>query len=101
MADMTTNQQPAASAGARQARHSRKVRQGTVVSDKMQKTVVVAIDRRVAHPVYGKMVTRTKRVKAHDEENSAKTGDTVRIMETRPLSKDKRWRVVEIVERAR
>ena len=101
MADMTTNQQPAASAGARQARHSRKVRQGTVVSDKMQKTVVVAINRRVAHPVYGKMVTRTKRVKAHDEENSAKTGDTVRIMETRPLSKDKRWRVVEIVERAR
>jgi len=64
-------------------------------------TVVVAIDRRVPHPVYGKMVTRTKRVKAHDEENSAKTGDTVRIMETRPLSKDKRWRVVEIVERAR
>ena len=101
MADMTTNQQPAASAGARQARHSRKVRQGTVVSDKMQKTVVVAIDRRVPHPVYGKMVTRTRRVKAHDEENSAKTGDTVRIMETRPLSKDKRWRVVEIIERAR
>ena len=83
------------------ARNARKVRTGTVVSDKMQKTVVVAIDRRVPHPVYGKMVTRTKRVKAHDEENSAKTGDTVRIMETRPLSKDKRWRVVEIVERAR
>jgi small subunit ribosomal protein S17 len=101
MADMTTNQQPATSAGARPARNARKVRTGTVVSDKMQKTVVVAIDRRVAHPVYGKMVTRTKRVKAHDEENSAKTGDTVRIMETRPLSKDKRWRVVEIVERAR
>ena len=101
MADMTTNQQPAASAGARQGRNSRKVRQGTVVSDKMQKTVVVAINRRVPHPVYGKMVTRTRRVKAHDEENSAKTGDTVRIMETRPLSKDKRWRVVEIVERAR
>ena len=101
MADMTTNQQPTTSAGDRQARNARKVRTGTVVSDKMQKTVVVAIDRRVAHPVYGKMVTRTKRVKAHDEENSAKTGDTVRIMETRPLSKDKRWRVVEIVERAR
>ena len=100
MADMTTNQQPATS-GARAARNARKMRTGTVVSDKMQKTVVVAIDRRVAHPVYGKMVTRTKRVKAHDEENSAKTGDTVRIMETRPLSKDKRWRVVEIVERAR
>ena len=83
------------------ARHARKVRVGLVVSDKMQKTVVVAIERRVPHPVYGKMVTRTKRVKAHDEENSAKAGDTVRIMETRPLSKDKRWRVVEIVERAR
>jgi 30S ribosomal protein S17 len=101
MADMTTNQQPTTSAEARSARNARKVRTGTVVSDKMQKTVVVAIDRRVAHPVYGKMVTRTKRVKAHDEENSAKTGDTVRIMETRPLSKDKRWRVVEILERAR
>jgi len=101
MADMTTNQQPTTSAEARSARNARKVRTGTVVSDKMQKTVVVAIDRRVAHPVYGKMVTRTKRVKAHDEENSAKTGDTVRIMETRPLSKDKRWRVVEIIERAR
>jgi small subunit ribosomal protein S17 len=77
------------------------VRTGTVVSDKMQKTVVVAIDRRVPHPVYGKMVTPTKRVKAHDEENSAKVGDTVRIVETRPLSKDKRWRVVEIMQRAR
>ena len=67
----------------------------------MQKTVVVAIERRYQHPVYNKMVTRTKRVKAHDEENSAKSGDTVRIVETRPLSKDKRWRVVEIVQRAR
>jgi small subunit ribosomal protein S17 len=77
------------------------VREGLVVSDKMQKTVVVELERRVAHPVYGKMITRSKRVKAHDEENSAKAGDRVRIMETRPLSKDKRWRVVEIVERAR
>ena len=84
-----------------ETRKSRKERVGLVVSDKMQKTVVVAIERRVPHPQYGKMVTRTKRVKAHDEENSAKTGDTVRIMETRPLSKDKRWRVVEIVDRAR
>ena len=83
------------------ARNARKSRVGVVVSDKMQKTVVVAIERRYPHPVYNKMVTRTKRVKAHDEENSAKSGDTVRIMETRPLSKDKRWRVVEIVERAR
>ncbi|AHG90320.1 Ribosomal protein S17 [Gemmatirosa kalamazoonensis] len=82
-------------------RGARKTRVGVVVSDKMQKTVVVAVDRRVPHPVYGKMVTRTTRLKAHDEENSAKQGDTVRIMETRPLSKDKRWRVVEIVERAR
>jgi len=82
------------------ARSSRKVRTGKVVSDKMQKTVVVAIERRVPHPVYGKMVTRTTRLKAHDEENSAKVGDVVRITETRPLSKDKRWRVVEILERA-
>ncbi len=82
-------------------RNARKSRVGKVVSDKMQKTVVVAIERRVQHPVYGKMVRKTTRLKAHDEENSAKTGDTVRIMETRPLSKDKRWRVVEIVERAR
>ena len=84
-----------------ETRNRRKTRMGLVVSDKMQKTVVVAIERRVAHPQYGKMVTHTKRVKAHDEENSAKEGDTVRIMETRPLSKDKRWRVVEIVDRAR
>ena len=82
-------------------RGTRKTRVGRVVSDKMQKTVVVAIERRVPHPVYGKMVTRTKKVKAHDEENSAKNGDLVRIAETRPLSKDKRWRLVEIVERAR
>ena len=82
-------------------RGMRKTRVGRVVSDKMQKTVVVAIERRVAHPVYGKMITRSKNIKAHDEENSAKTGDLVRIAETRPLSKDKRWRLVEIVERAR
>ena len=82
-------------------RNARKTRVGMVVSDKMAKTVVVSIERRVQHPVYGKMVTRTKRVKAHDEENAAKSGDTVRIMETRPLSKDKRWRVIEIVDRAR
>jgi small subunit ribosomal protein S17 len=82
-------------------RTSRKTRVGQVVSDKMEKTVVVSIERRVEHPVYGKMVRRTKKLKAHDEQNEAKTGDTVRIMETRPLSKDKRWRVVEIIERAR
>jgi small subunit ribosomal protein S17 len=94
MAEMTNSNRA-------QTRATRKTRVGLVVSDKMQKTVVVEIERRVPHPVYGKMVTRTKRVKAHDEENNAKTGDTVRIAETRPLSKDKRWRVVEIVERAR
>ena len=82
-------------------RTARKTRLGLVVSDKMDTTVVVAIERRVPHPVYGKMVTRTKRLKAHDEANSAKTGDKVRIVETRPLSKDKRWRLLEIVERAR
>jgi small subunit ribosomal protein S17 len=84
-----------------EARSARKLRTGVVVSDKMQKTVVVQIVRRMPHPVYGKMVTRSKRLKAHDEENSAKVGDTVRIMETRPLSKDKRWRLVEIIDRAR
>jgi len=87
--------------GSAVSRASRKTRVGLVVSDKMEKTVVVSIERRVQHPVYGKMVRRTKRLKAHDEQNDAKTGDTVRIMETRPMSKDKRWRVVEIVERAR
>jgi small subunit ribosomal protein S17 len=93
MADMTNQ--------AATERNARKTRTGLVVSDKMAKTVVVAIERRVPHPVYGKMVTRTKRLKAHDEENSAKVGDTVRIVETRPLSKDKRWRLVEIIDRAR
>jgi small subunit ribosomal protein S17 len=83
------------------ARSARKVRTGVVTSDKMDKTVVVTIERKVPHPQYGKMMTLTKSVKAHDEENSAKQGDTVRVMETRPLSKTKRWRVVEIVERAR
>jgi small subunit ribosomal protein S17 len=84
-----------------ETRRARKTRIGKVVSDKMEKTVVVQIERRVQHPVYGKMVRRSKKLKAHDEVNAAKTGDTVRIMETRPLSKDKRWRVVEIIERAR
>jgi small subunit ribosomal protein S17 len=98
---MTTVRNPEIRNAAASPRNARKSRVGLVVSDKMQKTVVVAIERRLAHPVYGKMVTRTTRLKAHDEQNEAKTGDTVRIMETRPLSKDKRWRVVEIVERAR
>lgn len=101
MADMTNGAGTSNQTETRNARNARKVRTGTVVSDKMEKTVVVAIERRVKHPVYGKMMTRTKKLKAHDEDNSAKLGDTVRIMETRPLSKDKRFRVIEIVERAR
>ena len=80
---------------------SRKVRVGKVVSDKMDKTVVVAIADRVAHPLYKKIVGRTYKVKAHDENNQCGIGDTVKVMETRPLSKDKRWRVVEIVEKAK
>jgi small subunit ribosomal protein S17 len=83
------------------SRSARKTRVGVVVSDKPQKTVVVAVERRVTHPLYGKQVVRTKKYYAHDEENSAKQGDVVRIAETRPLSKTKRWRLVEIVEQAR
>jgi small subunit ribosomal protein S17 len=82
-------------------RGSRKVRVGTVVSDKMDKTVVVAVERRYAHPLYGKQVTRTKKYHAHDENNECGVGDTVRIMETRPLSRLKRWRVEKLIERAR
>ena len=80
---------------------SRKVRIGKVVSDKMDKTVVVIVEDRVAHPLYGKIVKRTYRLKAHDEMNECGVGDRVKVMETRPLSKDKRWRVVEIVEKAK
>lgn len=78
----------------------RKTRIGTVTSDKMDKTIVVSIVELVRHPLYGKAVKRTVKYKAHDEENTCKTGDRVKIMETRPLSKDKRWRLVEVVERA-
>ena len=80
---------------------SRKVRVGKVISDKMDKTVVVAIADRVAHPLYKKIVGRTYKLQAHDEENTCGVGDIVKVMETRPLSKDKRWRVVEIVEKAK
>jgi len=80
---------------------SRKTRVGKVVSDKMDKTIVVAIADRVAHPLYKKTVKRTYKLKAHDEENTCRIGDTVKVMETRPLSKDKRWRLVEIVEKAK
>ena len=81
-------------------RNLRKTMIGTVVSDKMDKTVVVAVETSVAHKIYKKTVKRTLKVKAHDEENNCKVGDKVKIMETRPLSRDKRWRVVEIVEKA-
>ena len=80
---------------------SRKTRVGLVVSDKMDKTVVVAIADRVAHPLYKKIVKRTHKLKAHDENNTCGIGDRVKVMETRPLSKDKRWRVVEIIEKAK
>jgi small subunit ribosomal protein S17 len=84
-----------------QARGRRKVRVGVVVSDKMDKTVLVRIDRRVRHPLYKKTVARANKLAAHDEHNDAHVGDLVRVVETRPLSKSKRWRVVEIVERAK
>ena len=80
---------------------TRKVRVGKVVSDKMDKTIVVAVADHVAHPLYKKTIKRTYKLKAHDENNECGIGDTVRVMETRPLSKDKRWRLVEIVEKAK
>ena len=83
------------------SRGYRKTRIGEVVSDKMDKTIVVAIKTKVRHPLYGKMVNRTRKFKAHDENNEYDIDDTVKIMETRPLSKDKRWRLVEIVEKAK
>ena len=82
-------------------RNLRKTRTGVVVSDKMDKTVVVAVRDNVKHALYGKIVKKTYKLKAHDETNDCHTGDTVRVMETRPLSRDKRWRVVEVVERAK
>lgn len=82
-------------------RNLRKTRTGKVISNKMEKTIVVAIEDHVKHPLYGKIVKRTYKLKAHDEENTCNVGDTVKVMETRPLSKDKRWRLVEIIERAK
>ena len=79
----------------------RKVKVGNVVSDKMDKTIVVAVEDIVKHPLYNKTVIQTQRLKAHDENNECKIGDKVRVMETRPLSKDKRWRLVDIVEKAK
>ena len=84
-----------------QTRGRRKVRQGRVVSDKMDKTVVVAVESRVRHPLYGRIVRRTKRYKAHDETNEYHVGDTVEITECRPLSRDKTWRVSRLIEKAR
>ena len=89
------------SAGTQNERGERKTREGLVVSDKMQKTVVVAVEDRYKHPLYGKVVRRTSKLKAHDEANSAGIGDRVLIMETRPLTATKRWRVVEILEKAK
>ena len=86
---------------AEETRNSRKVRQGIVVSDVNDKTIVVQIKERKAHPIYKKMMTTTKKFHAHDENNEAHVGDTVRIMETRPLSKMKRWRLLDIVEKAK
>ncbi len=82
-------------------RNLRKTRTGKVVSNKMDKTIVVAVENNVKHPLYNKIIKRTYKLKAHDENNDCNIGDTVRVMETRPLSKDKRWRLVEIVERAK
>ena len=84
-----------------QERGRRKVVQGVVVSDKMDKTIVVLVEDRVKHPLYGKVMTKSSRLKAHDETNDAGIGDRVRVMETRPLSATKRWRLIEIVERAK
>lgn len=84
-----------------ETRNSRKEREGIVVSDKMDKTVVVAEEKMIMHPLYKKRVKNTKKYKAHDENNICRVGDKVRIMETRPLSKDKNWRVVEILEKAK
>ena len=82
-------------------RNLRKTRSGKVISDKMDKTITVAVENHVKHPLYNKIVNKTYKLKAHDENNEAHIGDTVKVMETRPLSKDKRWRLVEITERAK
>ena len=82
-------------------RNLRKTRVGKVVSDNMDKTIVVAVVDNVKHPLYNKIIKRTRKLKAHDEENTCKIGDRVRVMETRPLSKDKRWRLVEVIEKAK
>jgi small subunit ribosomal protein S17 len=84
-----------------ETRKSRKERVGVVTSDKMDKSITISIQRQIKHPIYGKFIKQTSKIMAHDETNDAREGDTVRVMETRPLSKNKRWRLVEIVERAK
>jgi small subunit ribosomal protein S17 len=98
MSEQTTSTSGSSTDG---KRGFRKVREGLVVSDKMDKTVVVAVEDRVKHPLYGKVLRRTSKLKAHDEQNSAGVGDRVLLMETRPLSATKRWRLVEILEKAK
>jgi small subunit ribosomal protein S17 len=99
--EVTSSDDTAASASGRSARQVRKVREGVVVSNKMDKTAVVAVIERVRHPKYNKFVLQTKRLYAHDETNDVNVGDKVRLMETRPMSKSKRWRVTEVLERAK
>ena len=102
MSEQTVNETTTeTSADNAESRHHRKTRQGLVVSDKMDKTVVVAVEDRVKHALYGKVIRRTSNLKAHDEDNSCGVGDRVLLMETRPLSASKRWRVVEILEKAK
>ena len=106
MSENTVDTKAAGAAGDTQAseptaRKRRKTREGIVVSDKMDKTVVVAVEDRVKHPLYGKVMRRTNKLKAHDEQNSAGVGDRVLLMETRPQSRSKRWRLVEILEKAK
>ena len=94
-------EQPNSSSGQKMARGKRRVKQGRVASNKMEKTIVVVSETRVPHTMYGKIVRKTTRFKAHDERNEANVGDIVRIMECRPMSREKRWRLVEVVERAK
>ena|ERR1700712_2654408 len=96
-----TSTEPVSGSASESERGNRKVREGLVISDKMDKTVVVAVEDRVQHPLYGKTIRRTQKYKAHDEANSCGVGDRVLLMETRPLSATKRWRVVEILEKAK
>ena len=101
MTETTNEKDSMSTATSEEPRGFRKTREGLVVSDKMDKTVVVAVEDRVMHPLYGKVIRRTSKYKAHDEQNACGIGDRVLLMETRPLSATKRWRVVEIVEKAK